>query len=121
MSAQHRDAVFCEGGRLQGEMHASERFAGQKEGDLYWPRTRLQQSPGPEHTKATMCRTARHKYVRRLYEPDELYDLEADPQELHNRINDPELAPIRQQLLERTLTFYQETCDVVPHEADRRW
>ncbi len=46
---------------------------------LYWPRIELQRGEGPEHTKATMCRTAEHKYVRRLYESDELYDLRKDP------------------------------------------
>ena len=41
-----------------------------------------------------MCRTADYKYVRRLYEQDELYDLRADPGELHNRIDDPALAGV---------------------------
>jgi len=118
---EHRDAVFCEGGRLYGEVQATERQAEQKEGDLYWPRLQLQYAEGAEHTKATMCRTMRYKYVRRLYETDELYDLQADPRELHNRIDDPELAHVRQALLERMLTFYQETCDVVPVEPDQRW
>ena len=31
-----------------------------------------------------MCRTERYKYVRRLYERDELYDLAADPGETRN-------------------------------------
>lgn len=117
---EHRDAVFCEGGRLQGETQAMETFAQQKEGALYWPRTQLQHSQGTEHTKAVMCRTTNYKYVRRLYEQDELYDLRDDPDELHNRIDDPALASVRQTLLERTLTFYQETADVVPHQPDQR-
>jgi arylsulfatase A-like enzyme len=93
---------------------------------LYWPRMEMQRSEGAEHTKAVMCRTKRtadspgFKYVRRLYEPDELYDLHADPAELHNRIDDPELADVLAQLKERLLTFYLETCDVVPHDTDRR-
>jgi len=68
-----------------------------------------------------MCRTRDFKYVRRLYESGELYDLRADPGELHNRIDDPDLAPVLARLKERLLTFYLETCDVVPHETDRRW
>ena len=87
---------------------------------LYWPRLSLQREEGPEHTKAVMCRARDFKYVRRLYEPDELYDLRADPAELHNRIDDPELADVRAQLKERLLTFYLETCDAVPHDTDQR-
>jgi hypothetical protein len=68
-----------------------------------------------------MCRTRDFKYVRRLYESDELYDLRSDPVELQNRIDDPALAGVLAQLKERLLTFYLETCDVVPHDTDRRW
>jgi arylsulfatase A-like enzyme len=117
----HRDAVFSEGGRLPGEWHCVPiQIASQMEGGLYWPRVKLQRSTGPEHTKAVMCRTLRHKYVRRLQERDELYDLEADPGELHNRIDDPTLTGELAQLKERLLTFYLETADVVPHDTDRR-
>ena len=67
-----------------------------------------------------MIRTRDHKYVRRLYESDELYDLRADPGELHNRIADPALAGVLAQLKDRLLTFYLETGDVVPHDTDKR-
>ena len=87
---------------------------------LYWPRVNLQASEGPEHTKAAMCRTREFKYVRRLYEQDELYDLSEDPGELHNRIDDPALSGVLAELKERMLTFYLETCDVVPHGTDLR-
>jgi arylsulfatase A-like enzyme len=118
----HRDAAFCEGGRLDGEEHCMEK---ESKGDTdrdnpYWPRLVLQAGGGPEHGKATMCRTARYKYVRRLYEPDELYDLEADPQELVNRIGDPALADVLAELKDRLLTHYQATCDAVPFETDER-
>ena len=118
----HRDAVFCEGGRLHGETQCMEleSASSQVPAGLYWPRVNLQTSEGPEHTKAVMCRTKEWKYVRRLYEMDELYDLRADPQELHNRIDDPSAAGVLAQLKERLLTFYLETCDAVPHETDRR-
>ncbi|MGG1518653.1 sulfatase-like hydrolase/transferase [Paenibacillus oryzisoli] len=117
----HRDAVFCEGGRLHGETHCNE--SAPANGDpsmLYWPRGEMQRSEGPEHTKAAMVRTHRYKYVRRFYEQDELYDLANDPGETTNRIEDAELASIRDELRERMLTFYMETCDVVPHGRDAR-
>lgn len=117
-----RDAVFSEGGRLHGERHCMEleSTSAQTPDGLYWPRVNLQQSEGPEHTKAVMCRTRRFKYVRRLYESDELYDLRDDPQEQHNRIDDPSLAGVLAELKERLLTFFLETADVVPHDTDRR-
>ncbi|MBN1218292.1 MAG: sulfatase-like hydrolase/transferase [Anaerolineae bacterium] len=119
---EHREAVFCEGGRLHSEQHCMEleTSSSRTSTGLYWPRVNLQQSEGPEHTKAVMCRTKNYKYVRRLYEPDELYDLQVDPVELHNRINDPTLAEVLDQLKERLLTFYLEASDVVPYEPDRR-
>jgi arylsulfatase A-like enzyme len=118
----HRDAVFCEGGRLHGEVHCMELESAQSQdpSGLYWPRLSLQAQEGPEHTKAVMCRTKEFKYVRRLYESDELYDLRADRGEEHNRIDDPALAPVLAGLKDRLLTFYLETCDVVPHDTDRR-
>lgn len=118
---KHRDAVFCEGGRLHGELHCTEMESHQHQPDgLYSPRLILQQSEGPEHTKAVMCRTDRYKYVMRLYEKDELYDLQEDPSELRNRVDDPLMAPIVLSLRDRLLRFFLETSDVVPWDANSR-
>lgn len=120
----HRDAVFCEGGRLRGERHAMELEATSEQTPqgLYWPRLSLQsRDDGPYHGKAAMCRTARFKYVRRLYESDELYDLERDPQELHNVVNDAAYSQVLAQMRERLLTWFMETADVVPFQPDRRF
>ena len=118
----HRDAVFCEGGRLRDEFHCMEApsLGDHPETSLYWPRLALQAGAGPEHGKAAMCRTRDWKYVRRLYEADELYDLRRDPTELDNRIADPACAGILAELRERLLAWYQETADVVPWDPDRR-
>ncbi len=119
---EHRDAVFCEGGRRRGERQAMEwESKSSKEPNLYWPRISLQTTDdGPYHTKATMCRTKTHKYVQRLYELDELYDLKHDPMEEHNLINDPSQREVLTALRERLLIWYMETCDVVPHQTDKR-
>lgn len=118
-----RDCVHTEGGRLKGELHCREaesRFA-VIEGDLYWPRVGLQQIEDPMyHSKATMLRTDHYKYVRRLYEADELYDLAEDPKELCNVIQNPEYQTVLMELQEMMLTFYQETCDIVPLLPDSR-
>jgi arylsulfatase A-like enzyme len=119
----HRDAVFCEGGRAVGEVQAME-LESWTDGDrssLYWPRLALQQQEGPTHTKAVMCRTHDYKYVRRLYEQDELYDLRADPGECVNRIDDPALADVQRAMQDRLLDFLLATGDVVPPTLDRRW
>ncbi len=119
----HRDAVFCEGGRLRGEYQAMELQSvhAVPSDSLYWPRNSVQTDETSDaHGKATMCRTATRKYVRRIYERDELYDLECDPDELVNVIDDPAYREDLLALRERTLTWYQETCDVVPIEGDAR-
>ncbi len=119
---EHRDAVFCEGGRLYGEEQAKEKESPAYDDPsvLYWPRAQMQKSESGSHSKAAMCRTQTHKYVRRLYERDELYDLRADPGEMHNLIDEPAYAPTLAMLRDRLLTWYQETCDVVPRETDVR-
>jgi len=121
---EHRDAAFSEGGRRRGETQATEqesRSAGNDTG-LYSPRTRLQiTDEQPYHTKAAMCRTRSHKYVQRLYEQDELYDLVKDPLEEENIIDDPAYCDVLLQLKERLLQWYMETCDVVPQVTDQRW
>ncbi|MFW6061928.1 MAG: sulfatase/phosphatase domain-containing protein, partial [Planctomycetota bacterium] len=118
----HRDAVFCEGGRLHGEVHCMELQSKsyQNPEGLYYPRLAQQRKEGAEHTKTAMCRTREFKYVRRFYESDELYDLRSDPREEHNVIDDPAYADIRDALADRMLTWYMETADQVPHEPDRR-
>ena len=117
---EHRDAVFCEGGRRRGERQCMELESWESKDNLYWPRLRLQMSEGPEHTKAVMCRTAEHKYVRRYYERDELYDLQADSRETRNLIDDPAYSEVLAALKERLLDWYVETSDVVPQVPDRR-
>lgn len=117
---EHRDAVFCEGGRLEGETHAAE-FDPSRYGErnLYWPRVGLQ-ARIPEHSKAVMCRTRSHKFVARLYEEDELYDLVVDPGELNNRAGDSAHDGVQRALTDRLLRFYLATGDHVPHDLNRR-
>ncbi len=104
---EHRDAVFCEGGRLAGETHCAE-YEPDKygPGNLYWPRVGLQ-ARLPEHGKALMCRTRDYKYVARLFEADELYELKSDPGETRNRAADPALAPVLARMKERVLRFFE--------------
>ncbi|HIT90692.1 MAG TPA: sulfatase-like hydrolase/transferase [Candidatus Merdenecus merdavium] len=117
-----RDQVFCEGGFRKGEEHCKE-TGGQKVPSpkgLYYPRQYLQASDEMYNGKAIMCRTKKYKYIRRLYEEDELYDLVKDPKELQNEIDNPEYKEVLMGMKEDLLTHYQDTCDVVPIKKDQR-
>ena len=122
-AAPLREYACCEGGRLAGEVHCDESHATAPEGarpvNEYWPRMKAQEDD-TAHTKATMLRCGKYKYVRRLYEPDQLFDLEADPGETRDLAAAPELAPVLADLRLKMLDWYQATCDVVPFRYDGR-
>lgn len=88
--------------------------------DVYWPRISVQQEEGPQHTKATMIRMGDLKYIQRLYERDEPYDLKKDPAELKNEIDNPEYAEDVLKMKLRMMEWYQETTDFVPNRKDLR-
>lgn len=114
---EHKDAVFCEGGRIHKETQAMEGV--KSEESIYWPRLSTQCSEGPEHTKAVMVRIQDYKYVYRLYEDDEFYDLKKDPQECYNEIHNDAYASVIQQCKNRMLQFMIETGDYVPDRRDK--
>lgn len=116
--AEHKPYVFSEGGGLIEEEHTHE-TARPKE-NIYWSRPALQWTERETHGKAVMIRSKNWKYVRRMYDTDELYDLENDPGEVHNLINDPAYEQPRRELSEALLTWFVETGDVVPWRWDRR-
>ncbi len=58
-----------------------------------------------------VIRTQRHKLVLNLCDLDELYDLAEDPGEIHNRIDDPRLAEVRNRLHDRLLAWMDERMD----------
>jgi len=64
-----------------------------------------------------MVRDDRHKYVWNATAPDELYDLERDPGETTNRIDDSDYAAIRERLQGRLLAWLRETGD----QLDNPW
>lgn len=89
---------------------------------LYYPRIKHQiTDEKPYHGKAAMCRTKRYKYVQRLYEKDQLYDLEKDPNETNNLIDEASYLDVLQDLRHRMLIWYMETCDYVPEQTDKRF
>jgi len=114
----HKDAVFCEGGRIHGESQAMEPEHGSE--SMYWPRISSQHEEGPTHTKATMMRMGNMKYTMRLYEMDELYNLETDTMEMNNLINDIAYQETIIQMRQRMLQYFVETGDYVPTHMDKR-
>ena len=121
---EHRDAVFSEGGRLESEPHLLTAESGGKPPNPntpYYTKQTIQAEALENLGRSFMVRTKTHKYVRRLYEADELYDLEADPEELHNLIEDnPETENVRRELRDRMFVWLSETTDTTPVGIDRR-
>ena len=118
----HRKYVFCEGGRLYKEFQSIDKDSTSFNNPtgLYYPRIKAQSEENGSHTKATMIRSKNYKYVHRLYENDELYDLENDPHETKNSINIKNQKSIIEEMRYDLLNWYQETCDIVPYKSDKR-
>ncbi len=118
-------AVFAEGGYALHEPHC---FEGQPDRDtfartpehIYYPKGKLQQDVPESVCRAAMVRTGAHKLIHRPAGVSELYDLGADPQELHNRHGDPAYADARRDLERRLLDWYVQTADVTPMNEDPR-
>ncbi len=70
----------------------------------------------PHHTRwgfqpIKCIRNKRYKLVLNLLDTDELYDLRDDPGETTNRIDDPNLAPVRDDLHDRLLAWMDRRLD----------
>ncbi len=63
-----------------------------------------------------IMRVGRYKYVFNGFDFDELYDLEADPNELKNLINDPALEGVRRRLLDRLWVWARDTQDTIDNQ-----
>jgi len=114
----HREFVCCEGGRLPGETQARE-FENVNPDDHYYPRLSLQALEDGTHGKGVMLRTKTYKYVRRMEEPDEFYDLAKG--ERQNLIDEPAYAGEIAQAKCWMLDWLIATCDVVPKRVDSRF
>lgn len=122
--APGRPYVFCEGGRMPGESHCDEYHSAGPNGApkkmVYWPKM-MAQTDDTAHAKGIMIRGERYKYISRSLGSDELYDLQNDPQETQNQIDNPTLAPEVDRLRLAMLKWLQATGDVVPFDYDQRF
>ena len=87
------------------------------QGKSLWPLMAGQEQPGRDRVVSSgngqqfglfcsrMIRNQRYKYIWTLTDVDEFYDLEKDPWELHNLIDEEEYAPI---LAEMRRTLYED-------------
>jgi len=68
---------------------------------------RLAPSSRARDRRATMLRTQRYKYILSETGPNLLYDLDEDPEEFHDRIDDPGLATVRSELHEQLFEWFR--------------
>ena len=118
-------AVYIEGGYATHEPHTFEGRAVGNQADrdehhIYYPKGQLQQDVPDSVGRSTTVRTATHKLTYRPTGQSELYDLQSDPLELHNRYDDSNYRPIRQALETDLLNWLIQTSDVTPFEEDPR-
>jgi arylsulfatase A-like enzyme len=122
----HKDAVFIEGGynpedrfALTGVRMADSAFLRNPD-SVYGPRE-LAIAERPELIDRFACvRTASWKYVQRGTGPDELYDLETDPEETVNLAARGECADMVRAMKDRLLAWYLRTSDSIPYRIDDR-
>ncbi len=116
----HRQYVHTEGGRIDLDgTYAHD--AGHQPTNEYWPRTSVQATL-PGHTKALMIRNNNYKYVFRLYETDEFYNLKTDPSEKNNIINclNEDEQKVHDELKNEALFHMVYSSDLIPHRYDNR-
>ncbi|MFP4106984.1 MAG: sulfatase/phosphatase domain-containing protein, partial [Phycisphaerae bacterium] len=118
-------AVFAEGGYDSFEPRCFEgsplrdQFATDTD-NIYYPKG-LQQKEHPESVcRSTMIRTLKHKLIRRSSGRHELYDLQADPQEVSNVYGQNDYQPVKGELEQQMLDWFQRTSDVTPYEEHPR-
>jgi len=80
-----------------------------------WPESVYAEYHGEEFGlySQRMVRTDRYKYVHNAPDINELYDLDRDPDELHNRIDHPEYRSVRDRLEATLLEWMTETDDPI--------
>lgn len=116
--------VFAEGGYEPQEPHVFEGrwdlWNNPKQESIYLPKGKLQQEVPESVCRTTMIRSLNHKLIRRTGGQDELYDLENDPRELENLIDDPGMQETKSDLERAMLDWYMRTSDTVPVDGDPR-
>ena len=111
-------AAFSEGGYNQYEPQCFEDNA--IPGSLYYPKEDLQVKHPETISRAAMVRTHDYKLVSRPQGQSELYFYKDDPQELHNRFGDRDVAGVQCELQQQLLHWYVNTTGIAPFDKDQR-
>lgn len=113
-STPHRERAFSEGGFAITELDLLEQAQGE-----YAKKAELQSERPEVVGKAVAMRSESRTYVYRLYEPDELYDRQSDPNETQNIADQhPEIV---NECKSEVLDWLFTTADVIPWAADPRF
>ena len=75
----------------------------------------------PERCRAVIRRDRRHLYAHFNGVPDLLFDLQADPQELHDIAGDEDSRRLRLELQAKILDWLMETQDPHPQRWNSGW
>lgn len=114
-------AVYCEGGYDSREPHCFEGTAAyavlNKPGNMYYPKMAQQQNDPESVCRAVMMRDSQYKLCIRTSGDNELYDMQADPDELRNLYQETDYQPLIHEMQAKMLTFMIHTSDVVPWEG----
>ncbi|GAB4040002.1 MAG: sulfatase-like hydrolase/transferase [Rubrivivax sp.] len=93
---------------LRGEPPADWRGFAYSELDYAWRQARLTLGRPVDRCRAFSLRTPRWRYVWWMDLPEQLYDLQADPDEMHDLGRDPATEALRAQMREQLLAFLAE-------------
>ncbi|MBI2442217.1 MAG: sulfatase-like hydrolase/transferase [Lentisphaerae bacterium] len=116
------EAVFAEVGarKNEGEFFNAE-VANMPPDNFYSHQRRATLLHHKAGSYAVMCRTLKHKYIRRCYTGHhELFDLAADPGETRNLSGRRRYAKIERRMETLLLDYLLRTGDVLPREQDSR-
>jgi hypothetical protein len=116
MRAPHREFAITEGGFTVEEEPQLERA-----GFPYDLKIALHHEQPELVGNAIVARDTGWTYVRRLYEPPELYHRGQDRRERINLAAEPACAAVEARLRDAVLRWLVDTADVIPFGADRRF
>lgn len=130
-SGDPQRAVFAEGGYSSLEPRDLEGDPSQgdypKPESIYYYKVKLEQERPESVMRSAMVRTMTHKLVVRtdpnpVYDDhcSELYDLELDPQELHNVYSNESYTGVKAELTDRLFKWFMQTSDVTRWQVDSR-
>ncbi len=113
----HREVVFGEGGHNPDEGHIHDIRTDY--GGVYYHKHHIWQIDPLVMAKAWMVRDDCYKFIYCPDEFDELYDMQADPDETNNLAEDSAMTDVVRRMRGRLLEWLSRTADQIPADEDR--